>query len=488
MLIIVANWVFIVEHNFSKFRLSKEEFQEQYNDYNNEISNINEKISEVKIQDLKGDSSAYLKIVQPLREDVQEVKAKKDTLVKNKDENFYTKAIKVHDLQSLIEFTFYICNDTKNGPVILNLLILALCFYLFLTRRICLKYVSKAIRIYKIEPTLKINKYQDFNLKPPFWLVPLPSKGTSDITPSEIKTIFGWGFTHGYLRFFSFIVLTLLIILQSRICLITFIVNSSKINLNFIVSAVSVLSLVMVVLYWLLPFKIEDNFNYEKNPNSFSRKDFIALSSFTVFSIAFAKFAYVLPKYIHNRVPRFRINKIKLEFLIPNFKSSLVKNKKSNIVHYINSKGFSQTLHTISSSNELDKFSSHIETYNEIASLKTNHEKPRMPIRHSTWHSESLAIESIQLGNFTVAVDILIYSIKQGIDNYSPKYRLHDLLALLCVRYKTKIPNDVLRNLIELSNNTKDKKLIERAKKWSNNEWIHKIGKKQKVAFNNITI
>ena len=237
-----------------------------------------------------------------------------------------------------------------------------------------------------------------------------------------------------------------------------------------------------------MPIKVEDNFNYENNPNSLSRRDFVSLSIFGLFSIALYKVSPLLPKYIHNRVPRFRVSKLKLNFSLPNFKSLLLKNKKSNIVHFINNEGFSQTFKNIQSSNDLSRFSEHLEAFNEIKTLKTKKEKPRMPLGYSSWHSENLALEKIKSANYINATEVLIYSIKQNIENFTPSYRLHDLLALICIRYKTIIPSNVLQTLIELSNNSKDVKLIARVKKWNDSKWVEKIDKKKKIVFNKTTI
>jgi len=473
LLVLVANWLFLVESNFDKYKSVKQEFQYRFQAIENQFVEIHQKYSE---------DTANYKIKR------QELVTQKDELTKEKENSLKDKLAEVKDLPSLIKFIFFISDNLEKGGLILNILFFALLTYLLFNRRTSLQYLSKAIRIYKVEPTLQINAYQDFNLSSPIWLAPLPKNQNKDVTPTELKTILGWTFNHRLLKIGLIVTLITIFIIQSRLAFITFIVNGSKFNSIFFTSSFFVMLTAFVIIYWLLPIKIEDNFNYEINPNPISRRDFITVSAFTILSIALYKFSPFLPKYIHKRVPRFRTNKIKLQFTIPNFKSSLVKNKKSNIVHYINSQGFSQTFRTISSSNDLNNFNGHLEKFNEIATLKTKHEKPRMAIKHSTWHSENLAFESIQSGNFTLAVDILLYTIKQGIDNYSPSYRLHDLLALLCVRYKTKIPSNVLENLIELSNNSKDKKLIEKAKKWNDNKWTDKIGKKQKVTFNKITI
>lgn len=476
ILVLVSNWLFIVENNFDKYKSVKKGFQYKFQAIENQFIEINQKYSE------DTEDKATYKIKR------QKLVTQKDELTKEKENSLKDKLSEVKDLPSLIKFIFFISDNLEKGGLILNILFFSLLTYLLFSRRTSLKFLAKAIRIYKVAPTLQINAYQDFNLSSPIWLAPLPKTQNKDVAPGELKTIIGWTFSHRFLNTGLIASLLAVFIIQSRLAFITFIVNGSKFNSIFFMSSFFVMLTALVIIYWLLPIKIEDNFNYESNPNPFSRRDFITVSSFAVFSFALYKLSPLLPKYIHKRVLRFRVNKIKLNFALHNFKFSLVKNKKSNIVHFINQQGFSQTLKTISNSNDLNKFVGHIEPFSEITLLKTRKEKPRMPIRHSSWHSENLAFESIQSGNFTVAVDILLYAIKQGIDNYSPNYRLHDLLALLCVRYKTKIPSNVLGKLIELSNNSKDKKLIERAKKWNDNKWIDQIGKKQKVTFNKITI
>jgi hypothetical protein len=473
LLVLVTNWLFVVEANFSKYISVKQDFKERFQAIENQFIVIDQKYSE--------DTATYKVKRKKLVE-------QKDELTKEKETSLKDRMSEIKDLPSLVKFIFFISDNLEKGALILIILFFALLIYLLSIRRTSLKYLSKALRIYKIEPTLQINQYQDFNLSSPIWLAPLPKKQNKDVVPTELKTILGWTFNHRLLKSALLISLVAIVIIQCRLAYITFIVNGSKFNSIFFISALFVLLTALIITFWLMPIKVEDNFNYENNPNSFSRRDFVTLSIFGLFSVAVYKIAPLLPKYIHKRAPRFRRNKMKLNFSLPNFKSSLVKNKKSNIVHFINSEGLSQSFKNIQSSDELTKFSQHLEPFNEISSLKTKRVKPRMPLGYSSWHAENLALEKIKSANYLNATEVLIYSIKQNIENFTPSYRLHDLLALICIKYKVIIPSTVLQNLIELSNNSKDIKLIARAKKWNDKKWVEKISKKKKIVFNSITI
>ncbi len=473
LLVLITNWLFIVEANFSKYNSVKQDFRLRFQAIENQFTVIDQKYSE--------DTATY-------KVERQKLVTQKDELTKEKESSLKDKMSEIKDLPSLIKFIFFISDNLEKGGLILIILFFALLTYLTSIRRTSLKYISKALRIYKIEPTLQINQYQDFNLSSPLWLAPLPKNKYKDVSPTELKTILGWTFNHRRLKFILIVSLISILIIQSRLAYITFIVNGSKFNSIFFISALFVLLTLLLITYWLMPIKIEDNFNYENSPNSFSRRDFVTLSIFGLFSIALYKISPLLPKYIHKRMPRFRVNKMKLNFSLPNFKSLLVKNKKSNIVYFINNDGFSQVFKNIQSNTDFNKFNEHLEAFTDINTLKTKKEKPRMPIGYSSWHSENLALEKIKLGNYDNAAEILTYSIKQNIESFSPSYRLYDLLALICIRYKSKIPSDIWQNLIELSNNSKDIKLITRVKKWNDSKWTEKIIKKKKLVFNKIII
>lgn len=473
LIVLITNWLFIVEINFGKYNFVKQDFKEKFQAIENQFTIIDQKYS---------DDTATYKVER------QKLETQKDELRKEKETSLKDKMSEIKDLPSLVKFIFFISDNLEKGALILIMLFFALLIYLSSIRRTSLKYLAKALRIYKIEPTLQINQYQDFNLSSPLWLAPLPRKQNKDVVPTELKTILGWTFNHRLLKSVLIVSLISILIIQSRLAYITFIVNGSKFNSIFFISALFVLLTGLIITYWLMPIIVEDNFNYENNPNSLSRRDFVTLSIFGLFSIVLFKVSPLLSKYIHKRVPRFRVNKLKLNFFLPNFKSLLVKNKKSNIVHFINNEGFSQTFKNIQSSNDLNKFSQHLEAFNEIKTLKTKKEKPRMPLGYSSWHSENLALEKIKSANYINATEVLIYSIIQNIENFTPSYRLHDLLALICIRYKTIIPSNVWQSLIELSNNSKDVKLIARVKKWNDSKWVEKIGKKKKIVFNKTII
>ncbi|MBX3256989.1 MAG: hypothetical protein KF862_22820 [Chitinophagaceae bacterium] len=473
LLVLVTNWIFIVETNHAKYISVKQDFKERFRAIENQFVIIDQKYSE--------DTATY-------KVERQKLVTQKDELAKEKESSLKDKMSDVKDLPSLVKFIFFISDNLEKGALILIILFCALLIYLLSIRRTSLKYLSKALRIYKIEPTLQINQYQDFNLSSPIWLAPLPRKQNKDVVPVELKTILGWTFNHKFFKSILLVLLISIVIIQSRLSYITFIVNGSKFNSIFFISALFVLLTALIITYWLMPIKIEDNFNYENNPNPLSRRDFVILSTFGLFSAALYKVAPLFPKYIHKRAPRFRVNKLKLNFSLPSLKSVLAKNKKSDIVHFINSEGFSQTFKNIQSNGDFEKFSEHLEAFNEINALKTKKGKPRMPLGISSWHSENAALEKIKSANYINATEILIYSIRQNIGNFTPSYRLHDLLALICIRYKTIIPGNVWQNLIELSNNSKDVQLIARVKKWNDRKWVEKISKKKKIVFNKTTI
>jgi hypothetical protein len=476
LLVLLTNWLFIVESNYAKYKAIKQEYSYKFQAIENRFIILNQQ----KADDLTAANK--------IQEEKEQLTTQKEELAKQKESSLKEQISEIKDVPSLIKFIFFISDNLEKGGLILNILFFIFLIYILFTRRVCLKYLAKALRIYKIEPTLQINQYKDFNLSSPFWLTPLPRNLNKEVEPKELKTILGWTFTHRFWKTILITTLIVILLIQIRLAYISFIVTGSKFNFIFSSGVTLVILTALVITYWLLPIKVEDNFNYEPGPNPVSRKDFIVLSSFGLFSLAFYKFSPLLPKIIHKRVPRFRAKKLKFNFTLSGFRNVFISNKKSKIIYFIDGNGKSICFDSFTTAHDFDSFSHHIEPFTDISNLQTGRKKPRLRRGHSSWHAENFALEKIKSNDLVAAVNILIYATKQNIDNFTPSYRLHDLLALICIRHNTSVPDNTWQKFIELSNNSKDKQLIVRVKKWNDTKWRENKLKKDKVIFAGIPI
>ncbi len=488
ILVLFTNWILIVEPAHLIFLETKNEIDRQYlmvesqlqilkteKEYQlKKVNNEVEKIIEIE--------NSYSESRKPLEKQVEKPKTEK-----------LGEALKVEDWLPKdwfegIKLVFKICKFPFYGATILSGLFFFFIFTLFFIRSKCLHYLSKALRIYKEEKSLQINQYKDFNLKPSIWLMPLPKIKNKSIEHLEIKTILGLNFSYQKLYIFFISSLFIILLIQFRLAYITYQVTNSKITTLLLTNFSITLGTLILIVFWLKRKKIEDNFNTEPNPNEITRKEFLSLSFLASVSLASYRFTPFILKYSYKRVPRFKPNKIRLPFTIPEYRSSLVLNSKSNIVHYINEIGFSLSFKTISNASNFKEFKSHINKFEDSFSFNSLNETPRISKRQSSWHAENYSLQLIKEGDFKTAVKILLYSINQNIENSKPSIRLHDLLATLCIRHKEKVPKGTLQTLFDLSINSRNERLIAAVNKWKSQSWQIKKLKKKKITFNNIEI
>lgn len=103
---------------------------------------------------------------------------------------------------------------------------------------------------------------------------------------------------------------------------------------------------------------------------------------------------------------------------------------------------------------------------------------------NSSWHAENMALTYVRNKDFSAAATILMIAIKHNIKHFKISYRLHDLLALICIKYPENVPTGTLDRLAYLSSNTKDQVLIQRSAKWIGSSWRSKILDAQSIIFN----
>jgi hypothetical protein len=475
IIVLIANWIFVVEFKYAAYSSTNQYFKEKFDNIETERT---------KIEKYSNDTTIYNKEKERLQKERKELEEEKKSSLGDK-------ATEIKDLQSLVKFIFFITDDQQKGALILNLLFCGLLMYIYLTRLSALKYISRAIRIYKIEPHLQINPYHDFNLVAPIWLAPLPKIKNKEVAPSEITTILGWSFNHKIITLTIGFFFATILLIQSRLSYVAFVVNKGELNNSiFLLSVISLLVTSAIVTFWLIPIKVEDNFNIEKNPNSFSRREFSILSAYIILSIVFYESIPYITKKIYKNPRYVKKKRAKIKYLNTSHKSMLVINNKSEIVHYIDAEGFSLCFLTLKSTEEFNKFSRNLALFDSNSKMKLHQEKPRLNIRFSSYYAEKFALDHINAGRIEEASKILLYSIEQNLSNFSPSIRLHDLLAKVCIKHKNshkQLNADWVR-LIELSNNSKVEELTKRAKKWQNREWVNKMMSSSKINFNFVEI
>ncbi len=299
LLVLIANWLLIVENNFTKFKSHQldirhelAEVAEVYGDIKHQYralnirfkqSCVNEKIASDSIRQ----PLALKKLkLERIRQSYQLDGIKLDSTVKSvnneafkigmKEVDVKEKLSTLKDVPSLVNFIFMI-SDGVNGGLILNVLFFGLMLYVLSVRRISLKYLAKALRIYKIESSLQLNVYLDNNLPSPIWLVPLPSMQNKDVDPLELKAILGKRYNHHGLQTILLLLMILVVLIQIRLAYIMFMLNGTDITAESYISVVFVALTATVAAYWLRPIKVEDNFNHEENPNALSWRDVLLI-------------------------------------------------------------------------------------------------------------------------------------------------------------------------------------------------------------------
>ena len=472
LICVFVNWTFVVEPNFSKYK-------EINNDYKIALKGLNNRLIAVN-QNYKGYSNDALKISKRIIID------KKDS-IQNKNVSTRDSLLSIHDFPSLLKFVFFISDNRETGALLLNIFLVIIVTYTYFTRRICIKFISKALRIYKNEPTLQINKYQDFNLSSPYWLAPLPKYKNMDLDPLELRSILGWTNSFGFWNSMQTLTLFLILFIQTRLVYISFIMNGSKINAIFFLGSTITFFTLLIIFYWLLPFKIQDNFNHEAISNPVSRRDFIIVSSFSAILILHYTASPFLPKLLHigfKRKPRFRNKRLKVNYKLSNAKNDILINRKTNVVFYVDSFGRSINFKSIATGDDFKRFGQNSAFFKTIRLLINNGTTPRFPLGNTSWHAENIALEYLTRDDFKTAVLILLSAIENTIQHFAISYRLHDLLALICIKHPDKVGVDTFDRLLEISNNAKDPVLKKRIIKWKDNIWVKKVLKEGSIKFN----
>lgn len=481
LLVLLTNWLFIMENNYAKYMVIKANYSVK----------ITKNIKQINA--LKKTSNAQFRKSESYIKDLDSLKANSDTLKNQKDLSIKQILEEVKDLPSLIKFVFFISDNLKNGGAILNLIFFSLVLFVLLMRRRALKFLSRALRIYKIEPDLKINKYHDFNIPAPVWLAPLPQPNLKTlpadqhILTEEISVILGWSRDRLMFRLLVAFTLIAILLIQCRLSFITYNTNPLHASIAFSLSVIFFFSTLMLVWYWLEPLFIADHFNNEINPNAFGRRDLIKVSTFSILAFALYRFLPVLEKHtVQKRKPRFIAKRIKYKRIIGNLNAALVQNIKSHKVHYINAKGFLGKVSFCTTKDNFKVFASRLRIFSNSGSFTLGGGKTKLSLARDIG-VETFVLENLSISRIDETLSVLLFAL----DNSSvevPNYRLWDLAAVVGVRYRKIIGPGILQKIIEKANVSNDRILLERAKKWLNQKWQATIAKKNTFRFNKMKL
>ncbi len=378
-----------------------------------------------------------------------------------------------------------------NGPLIISFLFCLLVIYLLIMRTSALSYVSKAIRLYKITPELRINRYQDFSLPAPFWLAPLPTnkdiQNNTKIKSEDLCNILNWKSATKYNHFLVFILLASILLIELRLNYISSQINTQpeRIVQSFFFNLLFLICTLISVMLWLISRKIPDNFNYEGSPNILGRKDFIILTATLLFYLSVAKYAWgnssrVSKIYFKNNYKRKRKNK----FISTEKKNAFFINKKSKKIHFIDEHGFSPDFKTISSKGKFDRFINNMKEFFETNN--TSMQNLNIATRNVSWNIEGYAINLIKENKKEQAIELLNYAIERN----TKSIRIFDLLMILCVRNAGTVTDSklILKNLKHFALRSSNTLLNQRAEKWENKLWVDKIKSKSIYLWNNTQI
>ncbi|MEM9824823.1 MAG: hypothetical protein AAF985_27300, partial [Bacteroidota bacterium] len=146
LVVIVSNWVFIVEANFKDYFSNKTYFQKNQTSIENELRTINNKIKYVNSnsladdQDTSDDLKSLISKREDLVDDLNQLNVLKKSFIKQMEEE----ADKIEDIPSLIKFVikfiFSLSGDLKSGALILNGLLLFVLSPTFHRRRKCILF------------------------------------------------------------------------------------------------------------------------------------------------------------------------------------------------------------------------------------------------------------------------------------------------------------------------------------------------------------
>lgn len=164
------------------------------------------------------------------------------------------------------------------GVIILSFTVLGLLWYAYQLRSRYLRKVSIALRI--IKESEGYNTISDYNFDLPYWVHPLPANTASGVLRADLLRIGGHRHHHRYSNFLIGVLLFAALLLQGRLFYFSLISNYALLDWGLLLQALSVVASFAIVLLWLLPAPIPDQYKSETAKTVLSRKKFVALGAF----------------------------------------------------------------------------------------------------------------------------------------------------------------------------------------------------------------
>ena len=168
---------------------------------------------------------------------------------------------------------------TLYAPIIWNLLLVGLMFYLALSRRIAITLCCRAIRHLKEDESLDVSKNSLVD-ETPWWLAPLPYITNRSVEASQLRDALGWQFTIWKANLLVIIGLVCLFIMQLRVTYLGLWVVGKLNEHNvdgyqgrgvalFPIWIVSTFVFsIMVAWWWFRLTRLPDHFSDEPDPNA----------------------------------------------------------------------------------------------------------------------------------------------------------------------------------------------------------------------------
>lgn len=213
-------------------------------------------------------------------------------------------------------FKFLLRQATQKpyGLLLTSVTVLIFLFYLYRLRKDYLLKLCIAVRIIKSGDG--INEIYDYNVRLPFWALPIPNSSINGVEKKDIVIIGGLN-TKNTLHYCYIISFLLgLLFIQYRVYYISLVTNSFLLNWILILQSLILFTCILTFLLWVLPSSLRDTYNHEIYTNPNSRRNFITSSSILLMGIGVGLFSHAISTSIIHKIlkPRF-VKKEKLKKL-----------------------------------------------------------------------------------------------------------------------------------------------------------------------------
>jgi hypothetical protein len=329
------------------------------------------------------------------------------------------------------------------APLIWSAFLVLLLAYVAHQRMIVLRYCARALRVYRQELKHEVADCADVLCNMPIWLAPLPVSG-SHVSPDDFASALGWRMQRGTAMWLVPFAFAVLLLVQTRVSYFGYVVAADVHSYNYALRALSVaalLSVALIIAWWLARRKIPDEWGAEPEAAVWTRRQ-AALRLASVIAAATAAPAIIgFTQSVRGRStrnPRYRRSlRAFVSSLAPGFYIRQYSERAGpRTIHYVD---YAQRVQGVITLAENMMQPVQIEIITQVHHLHRPY--PRIQLSTASSALEEAALKAVRSGRYSDAVALLRSSVEHDLllksSGRGLSRRAHDLLAGLSIRYES---------------------------------------------------